>query len=72
MLNISTGFEMSVSLFCWPGFSVHGISIHEHNSEESLHPGTGVLLRPLEFKPKLPFTGRGRKGVNRDHVCGKL
>lgn len=45
ILNISTGFEgMSISLFCCCRFRVHGISIHEHGSEESLHPGTEVVL----------------------------
>lgn len=47
------------------------VSIHEHSSEESLHPGTGVLLWPLGIKAKLPFTGTGRKGVNQDHMWGK-
>lgn len=69
MLNI--GFEKSISLFRWLGFSVLGISIDEHSSEDSLHPGTGVLLRPLEIKQKLPFSGTGRKGVNQAHVWGK-
>lgn len=45
ILNVSIGFDrMGISLFCWPGFSVPGISIHEHSSEESLYPGTGVVL----------------------------
>lgn len=48
-----------------------GILIHEHSSEESLHPGAGVVLRPLEIKQKLPFSGTGRKGVNQAHVWGK-
>lgn len=50
---------------------MHGISIHEHSSEESLHPGTGVLLWPLGIKAKLPFIGTGKKGVNQDHMWGK-
>lgn len=45
ILKTSTGFEgTGISLFCYCRFRVHGISIHEHGSEESLHPGTKVVL----------------------------